>query len=65
MWLSPERRPHLLRNIARVSRVLVGCQGATVTLFRSVEVSGVAFWHGSGSSRRSSYVDALVEVSRT
>eukprot|EP00959_Pyramimonas_sp_CCMP1952_P287263 6007472-Pyramimonas_sp.AAC.1 len=28
-----------------------------VTLMRGVEVQGVAFWHDSGSSRRSSHVD--------
>eukprot|EP00959_Pyramimonas_sp_CCMP1952_P359905 7535763-Pyramimonas_sp.AAC.1 len=33
-----------------------GCQGASVTLIRGVEVPGMAFRHDSGSSRRNSKI---------
>eukprot|EP00959_Pyramimonas_sp_CCMP1952_P343715 7199761-Pyramimonas_sp.AAC.1 len=34
------------------------CQGATITLIRGVEVPGIVFWHGSGSSGRNNQVDS-------
>eukprot|EP00959_Pyramimonas_sp_CCMP1952_P201686 4217648-Pyramimonas_sp.AAC.1 len=73
MWLSPPRRAHsFFLNTCRsftdshpsstlqklcFGRIQDYAAGVTVMLVRGVKVPELTFWHGRGSSRRSSPVD--------